>query len=124
MWERLSASLESVDVLKAITHHALLHMQEQQMIPFIHLASFDLNGQRTELLGALLAYGAVSSPSVTVRKFGYSMQELVRLALNQKVDPPLTPHPQCLCTNETSLKMSVLQCASLAWRKPIIFNCT
>lgn len=87
MWERLSASLESVDVLKAITHHALLHMQEQQMIPFIHLASFDLNGQRTELLGALLAYGAVSSPSVTVRKFGYSMQELVRLALNQKVDP-------------------------------------
>lgn len=87
IWERLSATFESVDVLKAITHHALLHMQEQQMIPFIHLASFNLNEQRPELLGALLAYGAVNLPSATMRKFGYGMQELVRLAVNQKVDP-------------------------------------
>lgn len=85
IWERMSATFESVDVLKTIIHHALLRMQEQQMIPFIHLASFDLNEQRPELLGALLAYGAVGLPSATMRKFGYGLQELVRLAVNQKV---------------------------------------
>ncbi|KAK6373854.1 hypothetical protein LTS17_007823 [Exophiala oligosperma] len=86
IWERLGTTFESVDVLKAMIHHALLHLQEQQMIPFIHLASFDINEQCPELLGALLAYGAVSLPSATMRKFGYAMQELVRLAVNQKLE--------------------------------------
>ncbi|KIW24672.1 uncharacterized protein PV07_10374 [Cladophialophora immunda] len=86
IWERLSSTFESVDVIKGIINHALLHLQEHQMIPFIHIASFDLNQQRPELLGALMAYGAVCLPSANLRKFGYGLQELVRLAVNHRLE--------------------------------------
>lgn len=96
IWSRMSTTFEMVDVLKTIAHHALLHMQEQQMVSFIHLPSFDLNAQRPELLGALLAYGAVNLPSPPMRKFGYGLQELVRLAVNQKVRTTSCPgQPDC-----------------------------
>ena len=85
IWGRMSATFESLDVLKGIAHHALFHMQEKQVIPFIHVPSLDLNEQRPEVLGALWAYGAVSLPSGTMRQFGYGLQELVRLAISQTV---------------------------------------
>jgi hypothetical protein len=85
-WRRMSATFNSRDVLKVIAHQAVSHMQEKQIIPFIHVPSLDLNEQRPEFLGALWAYGAVSLPSATVRRFGYGLHEMVRLAINQTVE--------------------------------------
>ena len=95
-WRQMSSTFESIDVLKSIIHHALLHMQDHRMIPFLHLPSFDLNAQQPELLGALVAYGAVSLPSAEMRKFGYGLQELVRRAIYQKVHPMHKIRP-CPC---------------------------
>lgn len=85
VWERISVNFASLEMLKSIIQHALLEMQDKQAIPFIHLPSFDVNSERPELVGALIAYGAVFARSVSLREFGYGIHEVVRLAVNQKV---------------------------------------
>ncbi|KAK5050462.1 hypothetical protein LTR84_003743 [Exophiala bonariae] len=90
IWARMSRTFELVDVLHGIILHALVHMQEKQLIPFMHLPSFNVNEQRPELLCALAAYGAVCWSSSTMRKFGYGLQELVRLSIHQKLEEECT----------------------------------
>ena len=82
---RIVASFPSLDILRDLIHHALIHMRERQIGNFIHFPSFDMNKQRPELLGAIIAYGSVTSPSPAVRKFGYALQEAIRIAINQLV---------------------------------------
>lgn len=83
--DNIVGSFPSVEVLRDLIHIACLHMRDKQVISFIHMPSFDLNEQRPELVGAFIAYGSVCSPSPTVRKFGYALQEAVRAAINQLV---------------------------------------
>lgn len=45
---------------------------------FVHLPTLDLCKQAPELLGALIAIGAIQAESIVARKFGYAMQEVVR----------------------------------------------
>ncbi|KAF4848060.1 hypothetical protein CGCSCA4_v005337 [Colletotrichum siamense] len=45
---------------------------------FVHLPTLDLCKQAPELLGALIAIGALQAESIVARKFGYAMQEVVR----------------------------------------------
>jgi hypothetical protein len=79
--ERILMSFPSLEVLNDLVQLAFVHMKEHQVIQFIHLPSLDLDDQRPEFLGSLIAYGSVYSPSQTVRKFGYALQEVVRAAV-------------------------------------------
>ena len=83
--DSIIGSFPSIETLQNLIHYALLHMTEQQVVPFIHLPSFTINHQPPELLCALVAYGSVWSPSIVVRKFGYAVQEVVRMSVAQKV---------------------------------------
>ncbi|KAK2773602.1 C6 transcription factor [Colletotrichum kahawae] len=49
-----------------------------QIYDFVHLPTLDICKQAPELLGALIAIGALEADSTVVRKFGYAMQEVVR----------------------------------------------
>lgn len=82
---RTVASFPPVEVLRDLIHLAFVRMRELQAISLIHLPSFVLDDQRPELLASLIAYGSISSPSTSVRKFGYAIQETVRIAINQLV---------------------------------------
>lgn len=86
---RIIRSFPPVETLRDLIHVALVHTRERQIGHFIHLSSFDLNKQRPELLGALVAYGAIVSSSLEARKFGYALQETIRMAINQLVGLPL-----------------------------------
>lgn len=88
--ERAVASFPSVEVLRDLLNFALARMTELQAIPMIHMPSLDLNEQRTELLAAFIAYGSICSPSPALRKFGYAIQETVRIAINQLVSVMIT----------------------------------
>ena len=84
-WNQLSVTFASMEVLKNVVQYALFHMQEHQTIPFIHIASFDINAQRPELLGSLIAYGAVCGRTSSIRASGYCLQESVRMAVQRRV---------------------------------------
>ena len=79
--DHIIGSFPSIEVLKNLIQLAFVHIQEHQVIQCIHLPSFDPNEQRPEVLGAIVAYASVCSPSSTVRKFGYAIQEAVRAAI-------------------------------------------
>ncbi|KAF2667908.1 hypothetical protein BT63DRAFT_304624 [Microthyrium microscopicum] len=76
--ERILRSFPSLEVLNGLIQVAFYHMSENQVIPFIHVPSIDLDNQRPEFLGAVIAYASVYSPSQPVQKFGYALQEIVR----------------------------------------------
>lgn len=44
----------------------------------LHLPTLELNQQRPELLGAMVAVGASNAGTTVARKFGYAMQEVIR----------------------------------------------
>ncbi|OHE97244.1 hypothetical protein CORC01_07498 [Colletotrichum orchidophilum] len=46
----------------------------------VHLPTLRLERQRPELLGALVAMGAIRAGSAVARKFGFAMQEVVRVS--------------------------------------------
>ncbi|MCJ1472603.1 hypothetical protein MMC13_001252 [Lambiella insularis] len=83
---RFITSFPTTEILTNLIHHAFVHIREKQLSQFIHLPSFRMNAQRPELLAALIAYGAVVSPSIEVRKFGYAMQEAVRVAIQSRIE--------------------------------------
>lgn len=83
--ERVVQSFPSRQVLGDLINFALVKMADLQAIPMIHAPSFDMGKQRPELLAALIAYGSICSPSPALRKFGYAIQEAVRVAIIQLV---------------------------------------
>ena len=84
---RIVTSFPSIEKLRDLIHHALQHMRERQVGNFIHAPSFNLGQQRPELLGSLIAYGCVTSSLPAVRRFGYALQDTVRVAINELVSP-------------------------------------
>lgn len=82
---RIAGSFPPLEVLSDLIMHAFLPLKDRPAGKIIHLPSLDLNKQRPHLLCALIAYGAVCSQSPAVQKFGYALQETVRMAINQLV---------------------------------------
>jgi hypothetical protein len=89
--ERIVASFPPPEILRDLIYLAFVRMRDLQAIPVVHMPSFDLNKQRPELLAALIAYGSIYSSSQSVRKFGYAMQETVRIAIHQLVRTNYSP---------------------------------
>ncbi|KAK4071844.1 transcriptional regulator family: Fungal Specific TF and C2H2 zinc finger [Trichoderma harzianum] len=74
------------EILTSIILYALARMRETMASSFIHEPSFDINNERLELLGALIAYGSVCSPSLALRHFGYAVQDILPRVINDLVE--------------------------------------
>jgi hypothetical protein len=82
---RIISSFPSTSILTDLIQFAFLHMTEKQTNSFIHLPTFQISDENPELLGALIAAGAIYSPVQAVRNFGYAMQEAIRVAIQHRV---------------------------------------
>ena len=81
--ERMSfvvRSFPTAELLGDLIECFFIHHQ-QQTDSYIHAPSFRPNGQRPELLGAIVASGATTADIRSIRKLGYAMQEAVRTTL-------------------------------------------
>lgn len=122
---RIAGSFPTLQILQGLVRHALLHMQERLIGMFIHIPTLDLNKERPELVGSLVAYGCVVSRSPAVRKFGYALQETVRVAINQLVSQFLTrclgeewliySGPRRACHSEGAWRRAGILSATLPW---------
>lgn len=81
---RIASSFPSVEVLDTLIH---IFMASHLCLssPWLHISSLKLNAQFPEWIAATLAAGAVLTPVPTLRKFGFALQEAVRLAVVSRV---------------------------------------
>lgn len=78
MLSRISGSFPSADLLDTMLH-VFLNSHTNQVSEYIHFPTFKLNEQEPEWIAGAAAAGAVLTPIPTLRKFGYALQESVRM---------------------------------------------
>jgi hypothetical protein len=61
------------------------HQQRSELDSWIHESTMDLNQESPEIIIALAAAGAVSSPVNAIQRLGYALLEIARLELSNKV---------------------------------------
>ncbi|GKT44841.1 uncharacterized protein ColSpa_05022 [Colletotrichum spaethianum] len=71
------AAFPSTGALDALVGVYARDWEAARINDFIHLPTLELERQRPELLGAIVAVGAVGAGSTVARKFGFAMQEVV-----------------------------------------------
>ncbi|KAI0125974.1 hypothetical protein BJ170DRAFT_685218 [Xylariales sp. AK1849] len=82
---RIASSFPSVEVMDTLTHIFLAaHMCS--VSGWIHWGTFSLNSQWPEWLASVAAAGAVYAPVPTLRKFGFAVQEAIRIAIPSKFE--------------------------------------
>lgn len=81
---RIVSSFPSADLLDKLMH-CFLASHVAQSNTYIHVATLKVSTLRPELLGALVAGGALLSSSLTIRKLGFAIQEAIRLSLPKVV---------------------------------------
>jgi hypothetical protein len=84
MRQRVASAFPSCEVLDMLLQFYFAS-QLCQTSSFIHHASLKLNSQCPEWIAATVAAGAVLTPLPILRKFGFALQEIVRLAIIEKV---------------------------------------
>ena len=65
--------------------HVFLNSHTNQVSDYIHFPTFKLNEQEPEWIAGAAAAGAVLTPIPTLRKFGYALQESVRIVIPRRV---------------------------------------
>lgn len=78
MSSRISGSFPSADLLDTMLH-VFLNSHTNQVSEYIHFPTFKLNEQEPEWIAGAAAAGAVLTPIPTLRKFGYALQEAIRM---------------------------------------------
>lgn len=81
---RVASSFPSVEVMDTLIH-IFLASHACQVSGWIHYPSFVLNAQWPEWLAVVAAAGAVLTPIHTLRKFGFALQEAVRVTIPSRV---------------------------------------
>jgi hypothetical protein len=84
MMTRVASSFPSVEVMDSLVH-IFLASHFCQVSEWIHYGSFILNAQWPEWLAVAAAAGAVLTPVPTLRKFGFALQEAVRVTIPSRV---------------------------------------
>jgi hypothetical protein len=97
------ASFPSAELLDTLLQHFLTSPLVNAGF-YLHIASFDVNDKRPELLAAMAAAGAVLTCDPSLTKLGFAIQECVRQAVPKQVslDPALahdTDERACLSQN-------------------------
>ncbi|KAL7798117.1 hypothetical protein V8C37DRAFT_245742 [Trichoderma ceciliae] len=77
---RVAASFPSVDVMDTMVQ-AFLAAHIRQVSTWIHYPTLKLNSVWPEWVGNAVAAGAVLMPAPTLRKFGFAVQEAVRITI-------------------------------------------
>ncbi|KAF9769667.1 hypothetical protein IL306_012898 [Fusarium sp. DS 682] len=85
MSSRISGSFPSADLLDTMLH-VFLNSHTNQVSDYIHFPTFKLNEQEPEWIAGAAAAGAVLTPIPTLRKFGYALQESVRIVMPRKFE--------------------------------------
>lgn len=81
---RIMSSFPSTEMLDSLLQQ-FFESHVSQIDTWIHVPTFEPNGQCSELLAAVAAAGAVNSPIPPIRKLGYALLEIVRLQLPVRV---------------------------------------
>ncbi|KAB5551149.1 hypothetical protein GE09DRAFT_1125088 [Coniochaeta sp. 2T2.1] len=85
MMSRVASSFPSAEVMDSWVHIFLAsHMC--QVSSFIHYPSFSLNTQWPEWLAMAASAGAVLAPIPTLRRFGFALQEAVRITVPSRFE--------------------------------------
>ncbi|CAJ2501732.1 Uu.00g045850.m01.CDS01 [Anthostomella pinea] len=82
---RVASSFPSAEVMDTLTH-IFLASHLCSVSGWIHFGTFVLNAQWPEWLATAAAGGAVMTPIPTLRKFGFAVQEAVRLAIPSRFE--------------------------------------
>ncbi|KAL6833811.1 hypothetical protein J3E69DRAFT_149781 [Trichoderma sp. SZMC 28015] len=77
---RVAASFPTVDVMDTMVQ-AFLAAHLRQVSTWIHYPTLKLNAVWPEWIGNAVAAGAVLMPAPTLRKFGFAVQEAVRITI-------------------------------------------
>ncbi|KAI1639473.1 hypothetical protein F4809DRAFT_648556 [Biscogniauxia mediterranea] len=85
MRTRVASSFPSAEVMDSLVH-IFLAAHSCSVSGWIHFGSFNLNAQWPEWLASAAASGAVMAPVPTLRKFGFAVQEAVRISIPNKFD--------------------------------------
>ncbi|KAJ4268432.1 hypothetical protein NW762_002495 [Fusarium torreyae] len=99
---RISSSFPSADLLDIMVH-VFLTSHTNQVSEFIHFPTFKLNEQEPEWIAGAAAAGAVLTPIPTLRKFGYALQESVRIVMPRRFEE----------NNETILNIGLIQAIAI-----------
>ncbi|KAH7007754.1 hypothetical protein EDB80DRAFT_577217 [Ilyonectria destructans] len=75
---QIVTAFPSTDTLNTLIRNYAQDRKAGYINDILHLPTLQLNQQRPELLGAMVAMGAINAGSSVARKFGYAMQEVVR----------------------------------------------
>jgi hypothetical protein len=103
---RMVSTFPSIDSLNGLVHHFL----RSQTAGWIHIPSFNPTSIRPELLAAVLAHGACSTPVDVMEKLGYAMVDIVRSAVIDNVSTRL------FCLSRYQLTMF----ETVVWRQQFI----
>ncbi|RGP81584.1 putative transcription factor pig1p [Fusarium longipes] len=98
MSSRISGSFPSSDLLDTMLH-VFLNSHTNQVSEYIHFPTFKLNEQEPEWIAGAAAAGAVLTPIPTLRKFGYALQESIRIVIPKRFEE----------NNETILNIGLIQ---------------
>jgi hypothetical protein len=98
MSSRISGSFPSADLLDTMLH-VFLNSHTNQVSDYIHFPTFKLNEQEPEWIAGAAAAGAVLTPIPTLRKFGYALQESVRIVIPRRFEE----------NNESILNLGLIQ---------------
>ncbi|KAI0910545.1 hypothetical protein F4823DRAFT_589981 [Ustulina deusta] len=82
---RVAASFPSAEIIDTLTH-IFLAAHLCSVSGWIHFGTLALNSQWPEWLVTAAAAGAIMTPVPTLRKFGFAIQEAVRLVLPTKFE--------------------------------------
>ncbi|GAP83481.1 putative C6 and C2H2 transcription factor -like protein [Rosellinia necatrix] len=82
---QVAASFPSPEIIDALTH-IFLASHQCSVSSWIHFGTLALNSQCPEWLVTAAAAGATMTPVLTLRKFGFAIQEAVRLALPSRFE--------------------------------------
>lgn len=85
MMSRVASSFPSADIMGSWIHN-LATAHESQVCAFIHFPTLSLNGQWPEWLATAASAGAVLAPVPTIRRFGFALQEAVRVAIPSRFE--------------------------------------
>jgi hypothetical protein len=85
MTARVASAFPSVEVVDTLMQ-LFLASHFCQADSWLHLNTLNLNSQWPGWLGAAIAAGAVLTPETPLRKFGFALQEAVRLAIPRQFE--------------------------------------
>ncbi|KAM3509203.1 hypothetical protein MY10362_000734 [Beauveria mimosiformis] len=86
---QVAASFPTVELMDSMIH-IFLASHACQVSGWIHFPTFRLNEQWPEWIGTAAATGAVSTPVPTLRKFGFAVQEAIRITIPSRFEANYT----------------------------------